>query len=512
MTFEEIKYQIINKPTHLYPKNIILENIDVINQQYDIDLSVLNINQIGQIIQKDLECKCVCGKLKIWKRSSIQSTCGNKECITKHIKNVFINKYGEDSPQKVDIFKEKTKNTNMIRFGKTSFLSTDNFQTKSKQTHTERYGVSNYSKLKSRNDNMKLASGIKNISDMNKEFIIENFIDDNLNIKMNEIMNYFNYKNTTSIYYLLLDLGIEYNRLGGTSYAETEINKYIQLLVYNNIILNTRKIISPLEIDIYIPDYNLAIEFNGSYWHSYGLNNLSPNQSDKFFQKNRHLDKTEKFESISENNQLFHIFENEWTDDTKRDIWKSIIKDKLKLNQRIFAKNTIIKEVSSAEANKFIFENHIQGIRNASIRIGLYVNNELLSIMTFGKPLNKSSEEYELIRFCNKKFTSVVGGASKLLKYFEKTYKPKSLLSYANRRWSKGNLYHKLGFELQSISQPNKFIIKDNKIFNRIGFQKHKIEEKFEIYDSALSADENIINNGYRIIWDSGNYIFSKKY
>jgi hypothetical protein len=134
--------------------------------------------------------------------------------------------------------------------------------------------------------------------------------------------------------------------------------------------------------------------------------------------------------------------------------------------------------------------------------------------MTFGKPFNKTECEYELIRFCNKKYLSVVGGASKLLKHFEKKYKPKSLLSYANRRWSKGNLYHKLGFELQNISKPNKFIINltDKTLHNRLEFQKHKLKDKLESYNPNLSANQNIINNNYRIIWDCGNYVFTKHY
>jgi hypothetical protein len=133
--------------------------------------------------------------------------------------------------------------------------------------------------------------------------------------------------------------------------------------------------------------------------------------------------------------------------------------------------------------------------------------------MTFGKPLDTNSiHEYELIRFCNKKYINVIGGASKLLKYFERNYKPKSLISYANRRWSKGDLYHKLGFTLSNISNPNKFIIKGNKLYNRLGFQKHKLENILESFDSSLSADKNIVNNNLRIIWDCGNYVFIKDY
>jgi hypothetical protein len=179
----------------------------------------------------------------------------------------------------------------------------------------------------------------------------------------------------------------------------------------------------------------------------------------------------------------------------------------------VYARKCIIKELDSKTSNEFIEANHIQGIRNAKVKLGLYYDNELISVMTFGKPLDTNSiYEYELIRFCNKKYINVIGGASKLLKYFERNYKPKSLISYANRRWSKGDLYHKLGFTLSNISNPNKFIIKGNKLYNRLGFQKHKLENILESFDSSLSADENIVNNNYGLIWDCGNYVFIKDY
>ena len=218
-----------------------------------------------------------------------------------------------------------------------------------------------------------------------------------------------------------------------------------------------------------------------------------------------------KTKSASDNNiLLFHIFENELLDDTKYNIWLSMINNKLGLSNKIYARKCIIKEIKSSESNLFIFNNHMQGIRNAEIKLGLFYDNELVSVMTFGKPLQNLEYEYELIRFCNKLNTNVIGAASKLLKYFEKNYKPTSIISYANRRWSNGDLYKTLNFKCLGETEPNKFIISDKKLYSRINFQKHKLKDKLKIYDDNLTADENIINNDYRIIWDSGNFIFGK--
>ena len=517
MLYEELESQIANHNSKNYPKQLIYDNLQIINKYFNIDLSCLSIGRIGRIIKEKLNPKCSCGKLKTWNRVRISNTCGDKECVTIHIKEKFISKYGVDCAQKIPEIKKKTKETNMRLFGKESYLSTSAFQIKSQETCMIKYNVSNFSKSSFRNKNIAIQRGIKNIENLNRDFIIQNFINLNNNIKVDEFMEYFEYKGSSSVYYLFKKLDINYNKMLNRSKYEDQIIDYIKTITQNEIIIsNDRSIISPSEIDIYLSNYNIGIEFNGLYWHSYGLeeNNTSNKQYDKIFQQKRHLEKTNLFEKLSDSHQLFHIFENEWIDSKKQDIWKSIISNKLGLNtKKIFARKCIIKEISAIEANIFILNNHIQGIRNAKIKLGLYYNNELVSVMTLGKPLDtKSKYEYELIRFCNKKYTNIIGGASKLLKYFERKYRPKSLISYANRRWSKGNLYNNLGFELSNISSPNKFIIKNDKLKSRLQYQKHKLENKLEIYDEKLSADDNIINNNLRIIWDSGNYSFIKNY
>ena len=509
--FSDLKNIIIHNNSPIYPKQLIIDNIDLINNHYHIDLSSLKTKQIGQIIKKDLNPICLCGNLKTWDSSILQLTCGDNDCRTKNRQETIMLKYGFENAAQIEEFKEKIKKaksekhkkTCLERYGVENYSLTEEFGEKRKNSCLKKYNLYNNSQ-----------KHLKNLENFNKEFIESNFVVNN-KLNYNLCMKYFNYQ-YKRFNVLLTNMGVQFNNI---SYAETEINNYIQSLTTSQIIANDRTIIKPVELDLYLPNHDLAIEYNGLYWHSYGLNNIAQRQSDKHFQTYRHVEKTNQFEKLSENHQMFHIFENEWNNAIKQDIWKSMIKDKFKLNQRVYARDTIIKEVSSEEANKFIFENHIQGIRNATIRLGLYKDNQLLSIMTFGKPLNKTNQieyEYELIRFCNKKYTTVVGGASKLLKHFEKTYKPKSLLSYANRRWSRGNLYHKLGFELQSISKPNKFVfhINDNnqQLYNRISFQKHKLEDKLETYNSTIGADENIINNNYRIIWDCGNYVFAKTY
>jgi hypothetical protein len=198
----------------------------------------------------------------------------------------------------------------------------------------------------------------------------------------------------------------------------------------------------------------------------------------------------------------------------KEVIWKSVIKSKLGLNERIFARKCMIKQVDNDIKTDFLINNHLQGNCSSSINIGLYYNNELVSLMTFGKSRYNKAYEYELIRYCNKCDLNVIGGASKLLAHFVKYYTPKSIISYANRRWSDGNMYKKLGFDLNSISLPNYFYFNKSEcnLHSRLKFQKHKLQSLLSNYDESLSETENMYNNEYRKIYDCGNYVFIKKF
>jgi hypothetical protein len=279
------------------------------------------------------------------------------------------------------------------------------------------------------------------------------------------------------------------------SSTDSKIEKSLkEFLTTNNIqsIYNNRSLIKPNELDIYIPSRKIAIEMNGLRWHS-----------ELYKDKNYHLNKTELCEKMGV--RLIHVFEDEWLH--KQDIVKSRLRNILGMTDKTFyARKCEIREVPTKEKTKFLDDNHIQGAVGSKINLGLYYNNELVSVMTFGKRpiLNKS--EYELIRFCNKLNTSVVGGASKLLKYFIKKYNPKEVISYADRRWSMGNMYEKLGFEFIENTEPNWFIIQNNKRHHRVKYQKHKLIEMG--FDENKTAHQICLNNRLYRIYDCG----TKKY
>lgn len=254
------------------------------------------------------------------------------------------------------------------------------------------------------------------------------------------------------------------------------------------------------EIDILSEEQKIAIEFNGLYWHS-----------DLFKVKSYHLDKMVKINNLGY--RLINIFEDEWI--FKKDLCKSMLLNAFKKTpDKIFARKCSVKEVSYDNSKKFLEENHIQGNCVSKYRYGLFFNDELVSVMTFGKNRlclnNKRNDgEYELLRFCSKKFTNVVGGASKLFSHFVKNVSPSHITSYCDNRWGTGSLYLNLGFEKTKKTTPNYFYFKGLKRFNRFSFRKNVLVA--EGADKNKTEREIMAEKGYLTIHDCGCCKFEMK-
>lgn len=287
------------------------------------------------------------------------------------------------------------------------------------------------------------------------------------------------------------------------SYSISKAEDEIVDLLSDNLFVEKRfKTNDGKEVDVFIPSLNIGIEYNGLRWHSEEFG-----RGEKY-----HLDKT--LQSEKQGIQLIHIFEDEWL--YKKEIVKSRLLNLVgKIPNKIYARRCEIKEVSSGDSMKFLEQNHIQGSVGSQIKIGLYYNDELVSLMNFSKPRiniggKKEEGTYELIRFSNKLNTTVVGGASKLLKYFERNYNPKEIISYADRRWSQGNLYTQLGFDFIHFSQPNYFYVKSKRRENRFGYRKSILVKQG--FDKNKTEKEIMQERGFNRIYDCGTLKFMKTY
>jgi hypothetical protein len=282
------------------------------------------------------------------------------------------------------------------------------------------------------------------------------------------------------------------------SVDEKEILSYIKTIYNDEILENDRTILDGKEIDIYLPEINLGIEFDGIYWHS----EISGGKD-----KHYHLNKTKL--SLGKNIQLMHIWDWEWR--CKRDIIKSILLSKIGKSKRIFARKCEIKQVINDEKSVFLNDNHIQGNDTSSIRLGLYYNDVLVSLMTFVKSRYDKKYQYELSRYCNILNTNVIGGASKLFNHFVKNYDVNSIVTYSDRRLFTGNLYNQIGMLFVDNTPSGYHYFHKNKgvPIERTHFQKHKLKEKIEKFDSNLSEWQNMKINGYDRIWDCGHLKFN---
>ena len=284
-----------------------------------------------------------------------------------------------------------------------------------------------------------------------------------------------------------------------SSAFELEVYQYIKTLGLE-CINNSRDVIPPKEIDIFIPSKNIAIECNGIYWHN------ESNGKDKNYHRNKYM------ECKAKNIQLIQIWESEWQ--TKQQIVKSIIDSKLGISKRIFGRKCTIHQITDRhEKVKFLDENHIQGNDNSQISYGLYHDSQLVSMMTFGhrKIVKGDYSDWEMIRFCNKLNHTVIGGASRLLKYFINTHNPQNIITYADLRYSNGDLYHKLGFKHKHDSKPGYWYVINNTLKHRSGFMKHRLHKVLKEYDENLSEYQNMLNNGFDRIWDCGHAVFVYK-
>ena len=286
----------------------------------------------------------------------------------------------------------------------------------------------------------------------------------------------------------------------GVSKAEDEINNFLKKIYSGEIIRNDRKTLDGKELDFYIPNKKIGIEYNGIFWHS----EINGNKDKKY-----HLNKT----SLAENKgiHLIQIFEDEWIEK------QNIVKNRLEYilsdeTRKVYARNCDIKEIDNASKNKFLNENHIQGSDNTKIKLGAFYDNELVAVMTFGKSKRsvgsgKNKGEYELMRFATSVRSN--GLASKLLNFFVCGYSPEKIISFADRRWTKSdsNLYNKMGFTKVSETSPSYwyFNMNGSSRIHRFNFRKKVLHKKLKKYDPNLTEWQNMQLNEYDRVWDCGN-------
>jgi len=514
---QKIKIKVSNKTLkHYKSKNYKCKSRDIIEINID-DLpnqSTVKIIAICDICGEEIEieyrkyinnfnnknffvCSNICAyeKTKLTKIENYNDK--NFNNIEKR-KNTCKEKYDNENYKNV----EKREETNLKKYGVNTPSKNKKIKNKIKESYIKKYGVTHpmkNEKIKNKKLESSYINGIYN-NNINKtlkttkENLLENIKRYNVYpIDYKNKIYFLQCKNKDHIFESNFDLIYKRNNYNveqcticnpinvQNSDKEKQLTKFIKNNYNGKILTNKRNIIPPHELDIYLPDLNLAFEFNGLYWHN-EIN--KPN-------KNYHQEKTNECKKL--NIQLIHIWEDDWI--YKTNIVKSMILNKIgKTLNKIYGRKTKIKEIYDNNIiREFLIDNHIQGFVGSKIKLGLFYEENLVSLMTF-KRLD-SNGNFELNRYCNKLNTIVVGGASKLFKYFKINYETKSITSFSNNSYSNGNLYLKLGFKINKILPPDYNYILNNKREHKFNFRNNRLK------------DPNLKNNLDKI-YDAGKIKF----
>jgi hypothetical protein len=440
-----------------------------------------------------------------------------------------IKKYGVSNPMKLDEIKQKVIDTNIERYGVDNPMKLDEYKNKIVATNLERYGTSHYSETQESKDKVKITNNLKFGFDYYAQTIEFKDSVKDTTIKKYGVENY-----TQTPEYLSKSFNTNMRKYGVSSHTQKHINpehikvlqdtellkelisqkdvytiaedfntstsaiyryvkkhglklpnkfrsrhetKFAKFLDENNInyVANTREILpDSRELDFYIPEKKLAIEICGLYWH------VESKGKDKKY----HWKKWNDCRNLGIT--LLTIFEDEFINNYE--FWQNKL---LYLcedfnRKKIYARKCEIKQIKDMKIrNEFLNNYHVQGSANCSVVLGLYYEDELVSIMTFANPRSNKKTHIELNRFCCRSDLLVIGAAGKLLSYFIKNYASNydKIISFSDNRYSNGDVYKKLNFVLEEDLSPDyKYVddgFSDRK--HKSGFKKLSIAKKFDI-------------------------------
>lgn len=399
----------------------------------------------------------------------------------KRVHDTCLEKFGYATNLQSPDTKDKIARTNVARYGAKHPMQSKCIQEKARQTNITKFGTSTFSQsLMPEESRLKL----KNEDWLRQQHEIEK----TPLFEISEMLRVAS--STVSVH--ARNHGIKVQRFS-KSKQEKEVFNFIRSIYNGEIIQGTRCVIHPYELDIYLPEIKLAVEYHGLFWHS---ETVRP-------QKEYHQRKLQDCEAVGV--RLIQIWENEWTH--KREIVQSRLKADIGGSKAVHANKTRVVKVGPTTEERFLQACHIQGYVPSKVAYGLAIGKKLYCLMTFGKPEYDRSADWEILRFSTRKGYTVQGSICKLIEHFRKRYNG-SIVSYCDLRWDTKDMYKTLGFTYSHRTQPNYWYFKGSHIFSRETFQEHRLENMLDVYDPEHTEYQNMQDNGFGRIWDCGNDVF----
>jgi predicted DNA binding protein len=459
----------------------------ILMQTYNVDNIIASIYCLVNDVQPTI---CLCGNKTKFQSFSV----GFRKSCSVSCSLKSFNKTNNITKNKNKAKDHKQSILEQLNFCVDEYKKEDNLKTISEIA--KQFGVTNHSLRKHLSENGLIIFGDIHKKRQNKK-MLDNFPElfDNNFFKLEQDKN----KNSKV---LAKELGLSPNTLcvyarnhelpfpnqNSISSAEFELSEFFGDTI--KLERNIRTIITPYEIDLYLPEFKLGIEYNGAYWHS----------EEKGKDKHYHITKQKLAE---ENNiKLIQIFDFEW--ENKKEQIKGYLNSLINKNINvIYGRNTTVKEISKIESKLFLDQNHIHGSINAKYNFGLFHNNELISVLTLGKSRFTKKYDFEVLRFCTKIGFRIIGGLSKFIKFIKNNLTFNTIVSYSHRRLFNGESFIKAGFALSHKTEPGYFWANKytSNILPRYKTQKHKL-------NTVLTESQYMTSKNFVKVWDCGQLVF----
>lgn len=364
--------------------------------------------------------------------------------------------------------------TNIDRYGAAKPFQSLDIQQKVTNTHAEKYGVKRFSMStvpQSAYQTLNDRSTMMFLHHVEKQTL--GAIGDSIGVSDVTVGTYMKSHGIETRYFMI-------------SAGEQQVAQLLTDVGVEQVRRNVRDVIDRYELDIYLPDHQLAIEFCGLYWHGENRG------KDRWYHRNKYL------KCRQQGIQLITMYDYEWN------ARKTIVQNKLRTiihktnTPCVYARNCVVEQLNRQQKENFFDSYHIQGSGPGSVNYGLFYEGRLVAAITF----ILSDKEVILNRYATS--TRVVGGFTKLLTHFQRNHSWKRIISFADLRWSTGALYERTGFTLEAELPPDYAYIVGNQPMHKFAFRHKSLAKKLSNYDSTLTEWENMKAHGYDRIWDCG--------